>query len=122
MSMSVRGVGEDSDSCHSDKLLLSHIDYPYTVFVTGTCILLLYSVSFSLSSLPLIPPAASRGFDSSLFIYIIVPGIVVSMAVIVVSIVICKKAREKRKRGVAYAKGELGRGEGGGGGMRGHEC
>lgn len=71
---------------------------------TSTCML-----SFPGSLLPSLSPGQPRGFDSSLFIYIIVPGVVVSMAVIVVSIVICKKAREKRKRGVAYAKGELGR-------------
>ena len=42
------------------------------------------------------------------WVYILVPGLVCVCIIIVVSLVICKKVHEKRKRSVSYCRGERG--------------
>ena len=44
------------------------------------------------------------------WVYILVPGLVGVVIIIVISLVICKKVQERKKRSVSYCRGE-GRGE-----------
>ena len=42
------------------------------------------------------------------WVYIMVPGLVGVVIIIVISLVICKKVHEKKKRSVTYCRGERG--------------
>lgn len=53
---------------------------------------------------PVPTPDNDPGFFSSPFVYIIVPGVVFVVICVVITLVLCKKTLEKRKRRVCYCK------------------